>query len=194
MNNHIAIEGLDGVGKTTIAKLLSNRLHLPFVEKPWSLYTDEKGELTHYLQLTKQVNQNDNTFLKMCFYSLGTILARQHYPKGLITDRFITSAVINNRNALESQWMALYSTQVSNPTLTVVLYATADVRYKRMYQRDRTDPDLKDVAQTDEQYATMKRFLDNYQMPYLWIDTSDKDCETIVEEILIYWSTSLSHK
>lgn len=194
MNNHIAIEGLDGVGKTTIAKLLSNRLHLPFVEKPWSLYTDEKGELTHYLQLTKQVNQNDNTFLKMCFYSLGTILARQHYPKGLITDRFITSAVINNRNALESQWMALYSTQVSNPTLTVVLYATADVRYKRMYQRDRTDPDLKDVAQTDEQYATMKSFLDNYQMPYLWIDTSDKDCKTIVEEILIYWSTSLSHK
>lgn len=101
----------------------------------------------------------------MCFYSLGTILARQHYPKGLITDHFITSAVINNRNALESQWMALYSTQVSNPTLTVVLYATADVRYKRMYQRDCTDPDLKDVAQTDEQYATMKSFLDNYQMP-----------------------------
>ena len=194
MNNHIAIEGLDGVGKTTIAKLLSNRLHLPFVEKPWSLYTDEKGELTHYLQLTKQVNQNDNTFFKMCFYSLGTILARQHYPKGLITDRFITSAVINNRNALESQWMALYSTQVSNPALTVVLYATADVRYERMYQRDCTDPDLKNVAQTDEQYAMIKSFLDNYQTPYLWIDTSNKDCETIVEEILIYWSTSLSHK
>lgn len=138
MNNHIAIEGLDGVGKTTIAKLLSNRLHLPFVEKPWSLYTDEKGELTHYLQLTKQ-------------------------------------------------WMELYSTQVSSPALTIVLYATADVRYERMYQRDPTDSDLQNVVQTDEQYAMMKNFLDNYQMPYLWIDTSDKDCETIVEEILIYW-------
>ena len=31
---HIAIEGMDGVGKTTAGKRLADQLHFKFVEKP----------------------------------------------------------------------------------------------------------------------------------------------------------------
>jgi len=31
---HIAIEGMDGVGKTTVAKELARRLTFSFIEKP----------------------------------------------------------------------------------------------------------------------------------------------------------------
>lgn len=36
----IAIEGVDGVGKTTVARLLAGQLQCEFVEKPFHLLLD----------------------------------------------------------------------------------------------------------------------------------------------------------
>ena len=40
---HIAIEGLDGVGKTQTAKLLAKQYNFTFIEKPLHYLTDTNG-------------------------------------------------------------------------------------------------------------------------------------------------------
>jgi thymidylate kinase len=40
---HIAIEGLDGVGKTSTAKLLADEIGFKFIEKPMHYLTDVDG-------------------------------------------------------------------------------------------------------------------------------------------------------
>ena len=47
--NHISIEGMDGVGKSTICKLLAERLGYLFVEKPLHyLLDDNEDEIKQY--------------------------------------------------------------------------------------------------------------------------------------------------
>lgn len=45
---HIAIEGLDGAGKTETAKIVAQKLGLDFIEKPLHFITDEQGMENYY--------------------------------------------------------------------------------------------------------------------------------------------------
>ena len=59
--NHISIEGMDGVGKSTTCKLLSERLGYKFVEKPLHYLFDESEEkFDEYIRIRDQVNANQN--------------------------------------------------------------------------------------------------------------------------------------
>ena len=58
--NHISIEGMDGVGKTTTCKLLAERLGYTFVEKPLHYLLDDNDEIIQYQKVAKRVNANSN--------------------------------------------------------------------------------------------------------------------------------------
>ena len=72
--NHISIEGMDGVGKSTTCKLLSERLGYKFVEKPLHYLFDESEEkFDEYIRIRDQVNANPNRIFTSWFYGLGSI-------------------------------------------------------------------------------------------------------------------------
>ena len=48
---HIAIEGMDGAGKTSVAKLLAEKIGFKFVEKPLHYMLDEDGTLDNYMRV-----------------------------------------------------------------------------------------------------------------------------------------------
>ena len=55
---HIAIEGMDGVGKTTAARNLAKRLDFKIVEKPLHyMFDEEKGEFTNYIRIRDYINE-----------------------------------------------------------------------------------------------------------------------------------------
>lgn len=88
---HIAIEGLDGVGKTSTAKTLANKLEFEFVEKPLHYFFDEEG-VNNYLRATYKINDEmDSTFAGL-FYGSGnyytSIMAKE---RNIITDRHLAS-------------------------------------------------------------------------------------------------------
>ena len=49
---HIAIEGMDGVGKTSVAELIAEKLGYQFIEKPLHLLLDEEGQMENYLKIS----------------------------------------------------------------------------------------------------------------------------------------------
>lgn len=54
--NHISIEGMDGVGKSTTCKLLAERLGYIFVEKPLHyLFDDSDDEIKQYQKVAKEI-------------------------------------------------------------------------------------------------------------------------------------------
>ena len=88
---HIAIEGLDGVGKTDTAKRIAQRLGFKFLEKPLHLITDEEG-LENYLRITAKVNENNNKLFRAQFYGTGNYLVSQLAKESkVITDRHLVS-------------------------------------------------------------------------------------------------------
>ena len=72
--NHISIEGMDGVGKSTTCKLLAERLGYIFVEKPLHyLLDDSDDEIKHYQKVAKRVNANPNRNFTAWYYGLNNI-------------------------------------------------------------------------------------------------------------------------
>ena len=63
---HIAIEGMDGVGKSTISQRLANHLGFTLVEKPLKYLLDLEGEDQNYIRIRDYVNKQPNRLLSSC--------------------------------------------------------------------------------------------------------------------------------
>ena len=70
---HIAIEGMDGVGKTTTCKLLAERLGYKFVEKNLRFLFDENDGFDNYFKIRDKVNASPDRLFTSWFYGLGNI-------------------------------------------------------------------------------------------------------------------------
>lgn len=70
---HIAIEGMDGVGKTTTCKLLAERLGYKFIEKNLRFLFDDNDSFDNYFRIRDKVNANPDRLFTSWFYGLGNI-------------------------------------------------------------------------------------------------------------------------
>ena len=93
---HIAIEGFDGVGKSTAAKKLAEKLGFLLVEKPLHFLFDEEGD-KEYIRIRNEVNQSNNKQFTGWFYGdiSSPITVGAVRPK-----RIIFSMLFSRRQAL----------------------------------------------------------------------------------------------
>ena len=83
--NHISIECMDGVGKSTTCKLLAERLGYIFVEKPLHyLLDDSDDEIKQYQKVAKRVNDNPNRNFTAWYYGLNNIYLYEKDDRKLI--------------------------------------------------------------------------------------------------------------
>ena len=53
---HIAIEGMDGVGKSTVCKILSERTGFKNIDKPLRFLFNDEGDYAEYIRIRDKVN------------------------------------------------------------------------------------------------------------------------------------------
>ena len=183
---HISIEGMDGVGKSTTCKLLSERLGYKWVEKPMHYITDGDVEnWPNYFKVRDEMNTCGNHVLSSWFYGLGSIYMYHKFKDAnIITDRHLCSNYAwsgDNTNKI------VYETLLEvlgKPTLTVILYAPGEVIQNRMKNRDENDSDLKKINISEKIYEKMIYFCELYKLPYLVVDTSKLNPEQIVDLVI----------
>lgn len=187
----IAVEGMDGVGKTEISKYICDKYNFEFIEKPLHyLYND--GPEKKYEDLMKVANRlydiNDSV-IKAWYFGMGNIYAmRMFKDKNIVIDRHLVSNFYwNGSNESENVFKALI--EVSGvPELTIFLYASPQKRMERLAKRDNSDRDLQDPEKKDDGYNKMMYFLNKFKLPYLFIDTEDKSLEDVKEIVDIQLS------
>ena len=184
---HISIEGFDGVGKTTVSRILSERMELCFVEKPLKYLFDPEGGVNEYLRIRDYINavSPTNRPLSAWFYGLGNIFLYERYnDKDIVTDRHLLS---NYAWSYSEDTLDIFDKLfelIGAPTYTFILYATPETILDRLNHRDQSDSDISKIHHSALIYERMRTFAMRHDMPHEVIDTNNKRPDAIVEHII----------
>ncbi len=182
---HIAIEGMDGVGKTTASKLLAKRLGYKFIDKNLRELFDDGDSYDNYIRIRDKVNASPDRLFTAWFYALGNIyLHTAHEKENIVTDRYFLSNYAWSGTENNDEVYDLLVKKLGSPDLTVILYADEHAILSRLRHRDELDSDIKKVTLAKEKYEKMIYFCEKYKMPYMVIDTSNLSPEEVVEVIM----------
>ena len=183
---HISVEGMDGVGKTTVCRMLSEKLGYKFVEKPLHyLFDDSAEEIREYVRIRDEVNKSDDRLFTSWFYALGSIYLYSLFKdKNIITDRHVLSNYAWSGTQENEDVFRLLLNKIGNPDLTVILYAGRDVIEKRIKTRNEQDDNLAIVGCSQRIYEKMIYFCNKYGIPFMVINTENVTAEEVVDKIL----------
>ena len=156
--NHISIEGMDGVGKSTTCKKLAEKLGYVFVEKPLHYLFDNNDEIRNYQEIAKKVNSNPNRNFTSMFYGLGSIYMYELFKdKNIVTDRHLASNYAWSGTEYNKDVYKLVVSKIGKPNMTVILYSPTDVIVSRLKGRDVNDKDIKRASKSEEIYNKMMK-------------------------------------
>ena len=182
---HISIEGFDGVGKTTVCKLLSVKLGCKFVEKPLHYLFDDDSSFEQYIRIRDKVNACPNRDFTAGFYGLGSLyLYHLFHGENIVTDRHLCSNFAWSGTDGNEDVYELLLDKLGKPYLTVVLYAKPETIRKRLEGRNQRDPDIKRTEKSEEIYRKMRLFCKKHGFNTLWINTDDITPDRIVGVIV----------
>lgn len=182
---HIAIEGMDGVGKTTTGKLLAQKLGYEFVDKNLRFLFDEGDSYENYFRIRDKVNASPDRLFTSWFYGLGNIYLHTVFSdKNIVTDRYLLSNYAWSGTEDNIEVYDLLVKKLGFPDLTVILYADDTAIANRILGRDIEDTDIEKVKLAKEKYEKMICFCEHYKMPYMVIDSSVLSPDEVVELIL----------
>lgn len=171
----IAVEGMDGVGKTTIAQYLSKKYNCIFIDKPIKyILGKENDKITSELNtLLNIIYDYDDSVIKTWFFGLGNIMAIRNFEgQDIIIDRhFVSNYFWNSDDSCQAIYEALFEI-IGEPDLTLILYADPKTRIQRIKERNENDPDLLDEEKYDDGFSKMIEFVENNSHQYRVIDTS----------------------
>ena len=183
----IAIEGLDGSGKTTIAHLLGTAVKCPVVEKPlrWLLQHEYEQELRSYNDVVHRVNALQDPVCRQWFYALGWLLVGKKYRNQLVVvDRYMVSGYSYNASGyFESIWQ-MVTDIVGPPFLTVLLEVNEHERKRRLEQRTGESTSEAELAQGVERARMMHDYLHSKDWPQLILATDILTPERVTARIM----------
>lgn len=184
--NHISIEGMDGVGKSTTCELLAKRLGYRFVEKPLHYLFDESEEnFDEYIRIRDQVNKNPNRVFTSWFYGLGSIYMYEMFKdENIVTDRHLASNYAWSGSDDNGEVYDLLIKKLGTPKLTVILYSPSETIVQRLISRDKNDSDIEKAKKSEFIYQRMIDFCKSKNMPFLVIDTSNMKPKEVVDRII----------
>lgn len=177
----VAIEGMDGVGKTTVAKSIEKDLNFIYVKDPLKdLFELEKNHLEKISE--KIFNQPDDKLISW-YLGLGDCYAlSSNKNKNIVMDRHVLLNYFWNGNENTEK---IFETQIEmfgKPDLTILLTASPQTRMKRISDRDPNDPDLNKPTMKEYGYDKMIKFLDKYNFNYVIVDTETLSLSETIEK------------
>ena len=182
----IAIEGMDGVGKSTVSKRLATDFDMMLIEKPLSELF-ELADVNGSKELngvSSKIYDFEDEAIKAWFFGLGNLYTFIKYEdKDLVIDRhFASNYFWNGTNRTDCIFNTMIEL-IGVPDLTVVLTASVNSRLERLYNRNPNDYDITDVEKMVKGDDKMIDFLNRFNIPFVEVNTDNKNADEVYEEV-----------
>ena len=182
----IAIEGMDGVGKSTIAKKIADSNSMKYIEKPLIELFNTKtiDGKTNLENICENIYNQQSELIKAWFFGLGNIYTFLKYnDEDLIIDRQFASNYLWNGTDKSIPIFNCMLELIGVPDLTIILFASVETRMKRLYNRNPNDFDLTDEEKKVLGYDKMIEFLEKFNIPYVVVNTENKNIDDVCNEV-----------
>ena len=185
----IAIEGMDGAGKTTVCKYIEKKYEFVNVEKPTKYLFEKNGRIDMYsFNSELQKIYNCDNKIRSIFFGAGNLLAVTKFKgKNVVLDRHFASNYFWNGDVCLDNYFEELIRLCGKPDITIFLHATPQTRYKRLLKRDTNDIDLHDESIFLDGTKENIDFLEKFKFNYAVVETENKTikevCQTIDEVV-----------
>ncbi len=164
---------------------MAKQLNFNFIEKPLKYLFDQEGEDKHYIRIRNYVNKQTNKIFTSWFYGLGNIFLYHYFKdKNIITDRHLVSNYCWSGADESENVFNLLVNELEHPDFTFLIYASPEVVIERIKKRDLNDPDIQKTELIPQLYPKMEGFLKKHKMNYLFIDSSNRDVNQVINIII----------
>lgn len=189
----ITIDGLDGAGKSTLAKKLAHKLEYEYIDKPIYELFNVKGddnylynEIYHIQNLV--YNKTDSNILKSYFTGLSLLYIKECMSnKNLIIDRGLLSAYAFNGDDKSKPVFDLLINLGVFFDASIIVTVSNEERIKRIKTRNENDPDLSLDKIRNLRYDSIKQFImEHPELPCYIINTDGKSQEQVFDESMNY--------
>lgn len=174
-NVFVSLEGVDGVGKTTVAKLLAAE----------GIFQYHKSPSGPFAQLRKEIDARATPLERYCFYRLATQfdstqIVRLLETSSVVCDRYIVSTAAYHI-AMDARIRIIHNDAgLLKPRFAFLLGARSEIRDKRLLERATISSDVK----IERDSAFLDRVAEAFtSFDLTHIDTSDMTAEEVATAI-----------
>ncbi len=171
----VSLDGVDGVGKTTVAKILASD----------SSFQYHKSPAGPFAQLRKEVDAHATPLERYCFYRLATQFDSAQITQLLesghiVCDRYIASTAAYHI-AMDARIRVIHDEAgLLKPHFAFLLGARSEVRDKRLLERAKISSDI----EIERNSTFLDRVAEIFMsLGLIYIDTSDITAEKVAETI-----------
>lgn len=186
----IAVEGIDGSGKTTICKEIAKTLNFDFVEK--ALQKTLGLQINEYINMREKLKENTiarNQIMSMFFGMNNILCGTMGATHNIVSDRYIaTNYYWYGCNETDVLFDAIIQL-IKKPFLTVLLNVSQENLTKRILSREYTskeyqERELKLTTHASSFLDKSKHFLSRHNYNYIVVDNNKRSINSVVDEIV----------
>lgn len=189
----IAIEGIDGAGKTSLSKMLASKLNYEYSsQKALSIHMGipDNQYLTYCHNYRNMVNADADSMLML--YSLSCFLSGR--KENVVCDRHLATVFFWYGNKTTLYIAETIYKLTKKPDITIILNVTVDTALARIKKKladntiNRLDAqrDFKKAKEANKFVQNVIPFLQHFNLPYIIIDANEKSVDEILDEILLF--------
>lgn len=182
----VAIEGMDGAGKTTICSHIERTFNFINIDKPTKyMFLDDNGNIDYkrFNEALEMVYKS-NELTRSKFFGKGNYIAVTKYPdSNVVLDRHLASNFYWNANKNLYGYYEELIQMCGKPDITIYLDATPQTRYMRLKYRNLNDFDLNDPTIFANGIEKNIEFLEHFDFNYKIVYTDNKSIKQVCREV-----------
>ena len=174
----IAFEGMDGVGKSSVAKSVGDNLGIR--HEAHKIVSELDIDINDYNKFVKKLLHAKNEKLSLMFYTFRCMFDQEE-TEDLIVERSMLSTYFHEHKKVSEEEFGYLLSLGCIPDIIFILYASPEERIRRIIGRDPNDEDLKSSSALSDGYLSMLECAHKYNIPYIGINTENRNKEEIVD-------------